>query len=235
MLGKGSKQKNGNKQRELITHIKKNSPISEQYRTIRTNIEFAAVDRELKTIVVTSSGRGEGKSTTSANLAVVMAQNGHNVLFVDADLRKPTAHYTFRAVNTRGLTRVLMRQETLEEAIQETKVENLSLLTSGPIPPNPAELLNSKMMELIIKEVRDRFDIVIIDSPPLNAVTDAQILSSKCDGTVLVISSGKTQKEEALKAKDLLDKSNANLLGVVLNNKELRNSNMYYYYGESDR
>ncbi|ARK32465.1 CpsD/CapB family tyrosine-protein kinase [Halalkalibacter krulwichiae] len=217
-------------QRNLITDISKSSPISEQYRTIRSNIAFSAVDREIKTILVTSAGPGEGKSTTAANLAVVMAQTGQSVLMIDADMRKPTAHYTFSTPNLTGLTNVLTKQSSLEQAIQETKIENLSLLTCGPIPPNPAELLNSRMMGLILERAQEMFDVIILDSPPVMAVTDAQILSSKCDGTVLVVSSGKTEREGVKKAKELLQKANAHILGAVLNNKEIEAGNYYYYY-----
>jgi capsular exopolysaccharide synthesis family protein len=218
-----------NNQRQLITETDKASPISEQYRTIRTNIEFSSIDKELKTFVVTSSGPGEGKSTTAANLAVVMAQNGQSVLIVDADMRKPTGHYTFGVMNNRGLTNVLSKQDTLDEAVQKTKVENLSVLTCGPIPPNPAELLNSRMMELILENAQELFDTIIIDTPPVMAVTDAQILASKCDGTILVISSGKAEKEQVKKTKELLVKANANLLGAILNNKDVDEGHYYYY------
>ncbi len=216
-------------QRQLITNTNKNSPVSEQYRTIRTNIEFSSVDQELKTIVVTSAGPAEGKSTTAANLAVVMAHNGQQVLLVDADLRKPTSHYTFGMINTRGLTNVLTKQETLEEAVRQTKIENLSLLTCGPIPPNPAELLNSKMMERVLEMAGTEYDIVIIDTPPVMVVTDAQILANKCDGVILVVSSGKTEREQAIKTKEQLQKVKARLLGVVLNNKDTKDGQYYYY------
>jgi capsular exopolysaccharide synthesis family protein len=216
-------------QRNLITDLRKSSPISEQYRTIRTNIEFSAVDREIKTIVVTSAGPGEGKSTTAANLAVVMAQNGNSTLLIDGDMRKPTAHYTFGVPNLTGLTNVLTKQCDIEEAVKVTKIENLSLLPCGPIPPNPAELLNSRMMGLLLENIQGTFDTIIIDTPPVMAVTDAQILASKCDGTILVLSSGKTEREEIKKAKELLLKANANLLGAILNNKKIESGSYYYY------
>ncbi|WP_062051732.1 CpsD/CapB family tyrosine-protein kinase [Bacillus sp. JCM 19034] len=218
-----------NNQRNLIADTDKRSPIAEQYRTIRTNIEFSSVDEQLKTIAITSSGPGEGKSTTSANLAVVMAQNGNRVLLIDADLRKPTMHYTFKTINTHGLTSVLTKQEELAEACQETKIENLTILTSGPIPPNPSELLNSKMMEITLSKATEMFDIVILDTPPVAAVTDPQIIASKVDGTILVTSSGKTDKEQLVRTKELLTKAKAKILGVVLNNKEV-NEGQYYYY-----
>lgn len=219
------------KRRSLIAHLKPKSPIAEQYRTIRTNIQYSSLDKDLQTIVITSTGPGEGKSTTAANLAVVLAQQGKNVLLVDADLRKPTAHYTFGKSNLQGLTNVLTKQDEFSSLIQETEVGNLFLLASGPIPPNPAELLDSSGMDELISEAKEQFDIVIYDTPPVLAVTDAQVLANKCDGVVLVVASGKTEKEGALKAKELLMNAKAKLLGVVLNRKEMKQNEYYYYYG----
>lgn len=217
-------------QRKLITAIDPKSAISEQYRTIRTNIQFSSVDQEIRTIMVTSSGPAEGKSTTVANLAVVFAQQGKRVLLVDADLRKPTSHYTFNVTNTFGFTSVLTKQMTLEQAIRNTEVENLDVLTSGPIPPNPAELLASKAMDQFFNEVQQQYDVVLFDTPPVIAVTDAQILANKCDGTILVVFSGKTEKDQLVKAKELLQSAKGKLLGVVLNHKEIQGSSHYYYY-----
>ncbi|RST59558.1 polysaccharide biosynthesis tyrosine autokinase [Siminovitchia terrae] len=216
--------------RKLITKLNPKSPISEQYRTIRTNIEFSSIDEEIRSIMVTSSGPGEGKSTTTANLAVVFAQQGKRVLLIDADLRKPTAHYTFGITNTFGLTNVLTRQMELKDAIKTTDEELLHVLPSGPIPPNPAELLSSKGMKEFFEEAKDTYDMIIFDTPPVLAVTDAQILSSQCDGAVLVISSGKTEIEAAAKTKELLENTNGKILGVVLNNKKMNRKNDYYYY-----
>lgn len=226
------KNKYASGMRKIITMMNPKSPISEQYRTIRTNIQFSAVDYDLKTLMVTSSGPSEGKSTTAVNLAVVFAQQGKKVLLVDADLRKPTVHYAFNQRNTIGLTSVLTRQIGLETAIAETKEKNLYILTSGPIPPNPAELLSAQAMDLFFRTVEKEFDIIVFDTPPLLAVTDAQILANKCDGTVLVVSSGKTEKDQLRKGKELLDSAKSKLLGVVLNNKKITKSNYYYYYGE---
>ncbi|MBP1915432.1 capsular exopolysaccharide synthesis family protein [Lederbergia galactosidilyticus] len=217
--------------RKLVAKANPKSPISEQYRTIRTNIEFSAVDEEIRTLMVTSSGPAEGKSTTTANLAVVFAQQGKKVLIVDADMRKPTVHYTFGVTNTIGLTNVLTRQATLEDAARSTDVENLHVLSSGPIPPNPAELLGSKGMQLFFEKGKELYDMVIFDTPPVLAVTDAQILANKCDGTVLVVASGKTELESAQKTKELLAAAQAKLLGVVLNNKKMEKTDYYYYYG----
>lgn len=207
------------------------SPITEQYRTIRTNIQFSSVDHEFKSIMVSSTGPGEGKSTTVANLAVVFAQQGKRVLLVDADMRKPTVHYTFNQTNTFGLTSVLTKQVTIEKAILGTREKNLFILTSGPIPPNPAELLSSQAMEQFFQDAREVFDVILFDTPPLLAVTDAQILANICEGTILVVSSGKTEREQVIKAKELLDSAKGKLLGAVLNNKKIKDTNYYYYYG----
>lgn len=224
------KQLQNNKGRSLITHYNSKSVISEQYRTIRTNIQYSLIDDEMKTLMVTSAGPGEGKSTTISNLAVVMAQQGNHVLLVDADLRKPTVHHTFRQTNTRGLTNVLTRQLSLEDAIKETEVERLSILPSGPVPPNPSELLGSKMMEQLIENASLQYDIVLFDCPPILAVTDAQVIANYCQGVVLVVKSGTTEIEAALKAQENLEHVNAKLLGVVLNDKPMNGDSYYYYY-----
>ncbi len=230
MALKNNSNKAINNKRNIIAMFDSKSPISEQYRTIRTNIQYSSIDQEVRSLMVTSTGPGEGKSTTVANLAVVFAQQGKRVLLVDADLRKPTVHYTFNQTNTFGLTSVLTKQLTLEKAISDAEEKNLFILTSGPIPPNPSELLSSRAMEQFFHDAQDLFDIILFDTPPVLAVTDAQILANKCEGTILVVSSGKTEKELVLKAKELLDSAQSKLLGVVLNNKKIQNTN-YYYYG----
>lgn len=219
-----------NKERSLITHYDPKSVISEQYRTIRTNIQYSLIDEELKTLMVTSAGLGEGKSTTISNLAVVMAQQGNHVILVDADLRKPTVHHTFRSTNTRGLTNVLTRQSDIDEVIAKTEIERLSILPSGPIPPNPSELLSSKMMGRTVQYLSEQFDIVLFDCPPILAVTDAQILANYCQGVILVVKSRATEIEAAQKAKEQLQHVNAKLLGVVLNDREMNGGTYYYYY-----
>lgn len=220
-------------ERNIITHLEPRDPISEQYRTIRTNIQFSSVDESIQSLLVTSSAPGEGKSTTVANLAIVFAQTGKKVLLVDADLRKPTVHYTFKLHNNIGLTNVLTKQSSLTNAANKTEVENLYVITSGPIPPNPAELLGSKAMDELLEDALSEYDLVIFDTPPVLAVTDAQILANKCNGTILVVNSGKTEIEPAMKAKELLLSSKGKLLGVVLNQKKAKDSQYYYYYGRN--
>ncbi|WP_067840994.1 CpsD/CapB family tyrosine-protein kinase [Amphibacillus sediminis] len=217
--------------RHLITKLNPRSPISEQYRTIRTNLQFSAVDNDLETIMITSAGPAEGKSSTAANLAIVFAQQEKRVLLVDADMRKPTVHYTFRTDNRRGLSSVLIGELSLSEATAKSEVGNLDILSAGPIPPNPSELLSSKAMSQLIKEAKNYYDIIVFDTPPVLAVTDAQLLANEVDGTLLVVRSKKTDQEAAVKAKELLLPAKSKLLGVVLNDRELT-KNQYYYYGD---
>ncbi|MEH7116836.1 CpsD/CapB family tyrosine-protein kinase [Neobacillus vireti] len=228
-LRKNKKQSSSS--RKLITAVAPKNVISEQYRTIRTNIQYSSIDEEIRAIMVTSSGPGEGKSTTAANLAVTFAQLGKKVLLVDADLRKPTVHHTFQVNNIYGFTTVLTKQTTLEKAVVKTEEDHLYILTCGPIPPNPAELLGSKSMELFMEAAKAMFDYVIFDTPPLLAVADPQILANQCDGTVLVVYSEKTEIEQAKKSKELLQNAQSKLLGVVLNHKEIKKNDYYYYYG----
>lgn len=230
-VSKISKKRLLDSKRKLVAKYDPKSPISEQYRTIRTNIMYSSIDNEIRSIMVTSSGPGEGKSTTTANLAVVFAQQGKSVLLVDADLRKPTVHYTFKLNNILGLTSILTNQTTLKEAVSKADESSLYILSSGPVPPNPSELLGSKAMKSFMKEALEEFDLIIFDTPPVLAVTDAQILGNLCNGSVLVVSSGKTEKESLLKTKEILTNSNGKLLGVVLNNKKADKKGNYYYYG----
>jgi capsular exopolysaccharide synthesis family protein len=218
------------KQSELITVSEPRSPISEAYRTLRTNLDFASLDRALKTLVVTSAGVGEGKSTTLANLAVVSAQAGRKVILVDADLRRPTLHQIFGLDNEKGLTTVMVDDAALADPpLQETGVEDLSVLTSGPLPPNPAELMGSRRMEEVVAALAERADQVFFDTPPVVAVTDAAVLSTKVDGVLLVISAGKTRREYARTAVQRLDQIKARLVGTVLTNVQMGEGFKGYY------
>ncbi|KQL54044.1 capsular biosynthesis protein [Heyndrickxia shackletonii] len=216
---------------KLITYYQPQSYITEQYRLLKNNIQFSSVDKEIKTIVVTSPEPADGKTTTSANLSIVLAQQGKRVILVDSDLRKPSVHYSFNISNLHGLTNVLTREISLENAILKTHIHNLEVLTSGPIPPNPSELLESKAMELLIYQLHSGFDYVVFDTPPILAVSDSQILANKCDGVIMVVSSGKTRKDAALKSKNILLQANARLIGVVMNGIEQKRREDYYQYG----
>ncbi|MFB4163834.1 CpsD/CapB family tyrosine-protein kinase [Alteribacillus sp. JSM 102045] len=227
------KKQNTSNQRNLVKWTDQKSPVSEQYRTIRTNIQYASVEREMQTILITSPGPGEGKSTTVANLGITMAQQGKRTLIIDADLRKPTVHYTFQTMNIHGLTNVLTHQSRFVDVVQKTEVDNLHIITSGPIPPNPAELLSAKKMEQILVESKQEFDVILFDAPPVLPVTDAQVLAANCDGSILVIKSGQTDKQAGLKAKELLEKADASILGTVLNQRKALQQQYYYYYGKS--
>lgn len=220
------------KQRSLITYYDPKSPVSEQYRTIRTNIEFASVDNKIKTLMVTSSTPGEGKSTTTANLATVLGQQGKSVLVIDTDMRKPTVHFTFQLPNTSGLTNVITRQQKFDDSVYETSIPNVDVLTSGPIPPNPSELIGSRAMQHLIGELKEAYDYIVFDAPPVKAVADPLILSKYADGVVLVVRSGKTEEEAAKDAVDALKKAEANILGAVLNDVKIKDTSYYYYYSE---
>lgn len=215
---------------DIISVRNPNSPIAEAYRTLRTNIQFSSFDKAVKTIVVTSSGPGEGKSTTSANLAVVMAENGNKTILIDCDQRKSKLHKLFFKSNEKGLSDVLVGKIQFEEAVQKTEVENLDILTTGTRPPNPAELLASKKMQNFIEMLREKYEYVIMDTPPIIAVTDAQLLASHADGCILVVASSDVERDAAIKAKQLLQKVNANILGVVINKLEIREKGYYGYY-----
>lgn len=223
-----------NDERHLITHSKPKSPIAEAYRTLRTNIHFSGLGSTYRTIMVTSAGPGEGKSTTLANLGVAMAQADSQVLIVDCDLRKPVQHKVFELTNLRGLTNVLVEKVPVDEAVQETEVANLAVLTSGPIPPNPSELLGSGQMEEFIRQVKEKYDTVLFDSPPVVAVTDAAVLSSHVDGVILVLRSRVAKIDMAKQAKELIEKANGRLIGSVLYGVKFSGEDYhyYYYYGE---
>jgi capsular exopolysaccharide synthesis family protein len=215
---------------QLITISEPRSPISEAYRTLRTNLEFASLDKVLKTVVVTSAGVGEGKSTTLANLAVVSAEAGRKVILVDADLRRPTLHQVFDLDNDKGLTTAMMDEAALASPpIQETSVPGLFVLPSGPLPPNPADLMGSRRMEEVIAALADQADGVFFDTPPVVAVTDAAVLATKVDGVLLVVSAGKTRREVARTAVQRLNQINARLVGTVLTNVQMGVGFQGYY------
>ncbi|MFC6333764.1 CpsD/CapB family tyrosine-protein kinase [Paenibacillus septentrionalis] len=230
-------QSPNNQARHLISVTNPKSPISEAYRTLRTNISFSAIDEDLKVIMVTSSGPGEGKSTTVANLAVTYAQSEKRTVLIELDLRKPTVHKTFNLSNRVGISHVLTKQAALEEVIQDTAIPNLSAITAGIIPPNPSELVGSKALGSILDQLKEQFDQIIIDTPPVLALTDAQLISTHCDGVVLVAEAGKVKRSALLDAKERLQIVKARIVGVVINNakRKAKDDYYYYYYGEEEK
>lgn len=210
------------------------SIISEQIRTLRTNILFTPSDVKIKRLLITSSEQGEGKSTVSANLAVSFAQAGYKTLLIDADLRRPSQHRIMEVPNVKGLSNILAGQISEKDAVVETPVSSLHFITSGPIPPNPAELVGSATMAQTLSLLEGMYDMIILDAPPVLAVADAQILSDKVDGTLLVVNSRKAHKEKVIEANEQLKKTAAKTLGVVLNDIDKKEAgNYYYYYGET--
>jgi len=217
-------------QNVLISHSNPKSPISEAFRVLRTNIQFLSFDKKLKTILITSSGMGEGKTTVISNLAITMAQTGSKVLLIDGDLRKPKIHQLFSFSNSKGLTNLLISRHGYDkDFIQNSGIDNLDILVSGPIPPNPSELLGSSVMKDFLLGLKDYYDIILIDTPPVGTVTDAAVLSTITDGVILLISSGNIQIKAAQRAKELLLKVNANIIGVALNNINTHDEDGYYY------
>jgi capsular exopolysaccharide synthesis family protein len=215
----------------LIDQVSSRSAIAEAYRVLRTNIDFARVGLPGNALLVTSSNQGEGKTTTSSNLAIVMAESGRRVIVVDSDLRRPMQHKNFGVPNTVGLTNLLLQEDPdIQQALQSTRVPNLQIITSGPIPPNPSELLGSDRMLRLLERLRGMADLVILDSPPVLAVTDPTVLSSRVDGVVLVVDTGHTRAESLTRATETLKRGAAPMLGVVLNRVTSRAGGYYYYH-----
>lgn len=225
---------------KLITARMPRSPISEAYRVLRTNIQFGSVDKPLSSLLVTSGNPTEGKSTTAANLAVVLAQSGKRVVLVDSDLRRPMQDKYFGVSNQRGLTTALLDGKVpVENHLQATEIENLRLMSSGPLAPNPAELLGSQRMAQVLDELEQHADIVILDSPPVNVVTDPVLLARQVDGTLVVADAGNTRRAVLARALEALRAANARLLGVALNRISTSHSGYYsysyYYSGDGQR
>ena len=221
----------------LVTFAEPKHVVAEQFRTVRTNIEFAGAALDTCQVVMfTSSAVSEGKSTVSANVAVTWAQAGKKVLLIDADLRRPTVHATFRTLNIDGVTTVLTGKNKADEVTETTFVDNLSIITSGPVPPNPSELLNSKRMGLLLDWARDNYDIIVLDTPPVLAVSDVQVLVPKTDGVVVVVNMGKTLKADLQRTVEVLKLANAKILGSVERVKAKHGDRGYGYgYGYQDQ
>lgn len=222
---------------QLYTYNNPKSHIAEAYRILRTNIEFSNIDKNIKTILVTSAQQNEGKSTSISNLASTFASlENKKVLIIDCDLRNPSVHKMFNVSNISGLTDVLTGQKDIDKCIEKTKVKNLDILKAGKIPPNPSEILQSKKMRNFMEVIKEYYDYIFIDSPPVGIVTDASILAQYADGTILLVAANEADIEAVKVAKERLEGVNANILGAILNKFEA-NENSYgyynYYYGST--
>lgn len=216
--------------KNIITYSSPKDPVSEAFRNMRTNVTFSDVDGELKVITVTSSGKSEGKSTIMANYAVALAQSNKKVLIIDCDLRRPRLHKLFETSNKIGLTNILVRECEVADTIQKTPVENLHLMASGPIPPNPSEILASKRMIDLISLLKKAYDYILIDTPPVGVVTDAAVLSNVTDGYILVVALSVSNKDGVKMAVESLANVSGRIIGVVANNIPQNKRSGYYYY-----
>jgi capsular exopolysaccharide synthesis family protein len=220
---------------QLVALDRPKSAMAEAYRTLRTNLGFAGLDQPFRSILISSPGPQDGKSTVTANLGVVLAQAGSKVIVVDCDLRKPAQHKIFALENQRGLTNCLLQKLAVEEAAHKDVCENLTVLTSGPIPPNPAEVLNSQRVRAFWPMLLEKYEYILVDAPPILAVTDASILAPQMEGVILVARSAVTRKDKVLEAREQFAKANAHLIGVVLNQVKMDpNDYQYYYYYSQD-
>lgn len=215
---------------ELANYVDAESSIAESYRTIRTSILLSTPESPPKIITVSSSVPKEGKTSTVVNLAISFTKLSKKVLIIDGDLRKPSLHKIFRIKNTQGLSSFLVSKSNVEEVFFKTDINNLYVIPSGPIPPNPSELLDSQRMSLLLKKMKEHFDVIFIDSPPLIGIVDPVIIGRHTDGTIMVVWAGKTQKRAVQKAKEELDRYRVRILGVVLNKVNLKKNNGYGYY-----
>jgi receptor protein-tyrosine kinase len=216
--------------RSELVALQGSAPVAEAYKALRTNLLFSSVDKEVKTIVVTSASPGEGKSRTAANLSLVLAQAGHETLLVDADFRRPSQHRLFGRVRNLGLSNMILQDLPDAELLQaDEAIPNLTVLLSGPTPPNPSELLGSGAMKSLLARFRKSFAYVILDTPPIHAVTDALVLAAAADATILVVEAKKTTYPSVIQAKASLQRVGASILGVVMNKIRAAGGSSYYY------
>ena len=216
-----------------ITLEERQSPMAEAYRHLRTSLLFSSAGKPPQSILVTSSQPSEGKTTTAVNTAISLAQTGAKVLVIDADMRRPRLHSVFGVSNAEGLSTILSSDMKAEEILKIIQYENdakLHLLPSGPIPPNPAELIGSEQMANLLKSMQEHFTHVVVDSPPIASFTDGVLVASMVDGVILVVHSGKSSRQVVRRSRQLLQDINAKVFGVVLNNVNLRSQDNYYYY-----
>ncbi|MCK5520568.1 MAG: CpsD/CapB family tyrosine-protein kinase, partial [Candidatus Marinimicrobia bacterium] len=220
-----------NFQSRLIVNLDKKSPVSEAYRTLRTNIELSRIEGKIRSMVVTSTGPGEGKSTTIANLALAYSQMDYKTVIVDADLRKPVLHKLFKLNRIPGLVDCVMGKAKIDDVIYKTDIENLYVIPAGNIPPNPSEILGSKKMKEIHEELLEQFERIFFDAPPIIAVTDSTVVGTYTEAMLFVVNSGRTFKELLNHSRGLIEQSKIPLLGAVVNNVSPKNmTGSYYYY-----
>lgn len=214
----------------ILSYKEPKSVIAEQYRNIRTSIQYSNLDKKLKTILVTSSTKNEGKTITTTNLAVNFAAiDKKKVLIIDCDLRNPSIHKEFGITNVGGLTDLLIEKNNIENYIKTTEIDNLHVLTAGVIPPNPSEILASKLMKDLLSDLKEIYDYIFIDTPPIGIVMDAGTLANKVDASILVVKSNGVEFKQLEETKRKLDAVNANIIGVVLNAYKSEKDNNYYY------
>ncbi|MFB6363146.1 CpsD/CapB family tyrosine-protein kinase [Paenibacillus elgii] len=222
-------QQRSNKNRVMIMESNPQSPICEAYRTLRVNIDFSTVGLEKKTLMVTSAQAAEGKTTTASNLAIAYSQSEKRVLLVDADMRNATLHQFFNQDNRIGLSNLLAGQYNAQELVVETHIPRLDLLTSGPLPPNPSELLSSERWAQFVDYARTNYDVVIFDTPPALTLPDAQLVAGQCGGVLIVVKAGKVKREVVKKLKTNLEYAQARILGVVLNHMNRKEAALHAY------
>lgn len=219
MLSYKQSRKNLEDAKSLVAYYHQDSRIAEQYRKVYTSLKFSSADYAKQTLVVTSPGYKEGKTTTTVNLGASIAQLGEKVLLVDADLKKPALHRIFKLEDEVGLTNVLLGKSTFREAVQQTSMGTLDILTSGLVPVSSAKLLGSEAMKVLMRNVLEVYDIVLFDTPPIIEVVDANILANQCDGVLLVARNGKTKATKVIETKQLLELSGATIVGSILNDQ----------------
>ncbi|MBI5555453.1 MAG: CpsD/CapB family tyrosine-protein kinase [Elusimicrobia bacterium] len=217
--------------KSILTYFQPKGAIAEQYRALRTNLKRINKDNPVKTIVLTSSVHNEGKSTTSVNLAVAMSyEKDRKVLLIDGDLRKSKTHLLLGMINTKGLSELLNSKATVEEVIRYTPIPGLDIITSGAVPSDPSELLESRKMKDLLSAMKLQYDFIIIDTPPIIPLTDAAALGINVDGVVMVVQTNRTKKEVVTQAENLLQQAGCNLLGFILTNVEYYIPSYYYKY-----
>ncbi|WP_368863199.1 polysaccharide biosynthesis tyrosine autokinase [Staphylococcus hominis] len=234
-MAKRKKEKRKALNTPLYVEDKPKSIVSEKLRGIRSNIIFSNAE-EIKSVLITSEKPAAGKSIVTANIAITYAQAGYKTLIIDGDMRKPTQHYHFGTSNYDGLSNLIIGKSEFDKAIRSTRVENLDLLTSGPVPPNPSELIASKNFKKIFGTLQNEYDFILIDTPPIISVTDAQVFLQYVPNCVMIIDAQKNNKNEVKKAKQLIEQADGHVIGAVLNKTaEEKSSNYYYYYGEDSK